>query len=49
MAIDISEPLSRFLKESGIRLLTRLMGLILAALAVQFILDGVRSASLFLR
>jgi multiple antibiotic resistance protein len=33
-----------YLKESGIRLLTRLMGLILAALAVQFVLSGLRAA-----
>ncbi len=36
-------PLSRVLKETGITLATRLMGLILAALAVQFALDGLRS------
>jgi multiple antibiotic resistance protein len=39
-----AEPLLRYLKESGIRLLTRLMGLILAALAVQFVLSGIRAA-----
>jgi multiple antibiotic resistance protein len=32
------------LKESGLRLLTRLMGLILAALAVEFIISGVKTA-----
>lgn len=32
------------LKESGARLLTRIMALILAALAVQFIIQGLRSA-----
>lgn len=32
------------LKESGLRLLTRLMGLILAALAVQFVLAGLKAA-----
>jgi multiple antibiotic resistance protein len=33
-----------YLKESRIRLLTRLMGLIMAALAVQFILEGLMAA-----
>ncbi len=33
-----------FLKESGLRLLTRLMGLILAALAAEFVITGVRAA-----
>jgi multiple antibiotic resistance protein len=37
-------PLAEFLKESGLRLITRLMGLILAALAVQFVLEGVQQA-----
>jgi MarC family membrane protein len=32
------------LKESGLRLMTRLMGLILAALAVEFIISGIRAA-----
>jgi len=33
-----------FVKASGLRLLTRLMGLILAALAVEFIITGIRTA-----
>ncbi len=37
------------LKETGIRLLTRLMGLIMAALAVQFVLDGLLAAFPVLR
>lgn len=44
-----AEPLNRFLKETGIRLLTRLMGLILAALAVQFVIDGIRAAFPYIR
>jgi len=43
-AFRFAEPLLGLLRETGIRLLTRLMGLILAALAVQFILDGLRAA-----
>jgi small neutral amino acid transporter SnatA (MarC family) len=33
-----------YLKESRLRLLTRLMGLIMAALAVQFVLEGLSAA-----
>lgn len=33
-----------FLTESGLRLLTRLMGLILAALAAEFVITGIRTA-----
>jgi multiple antibiotic resistance protein len=33
-----------FLKETGLRLLTRLMGLILAALAAEFLITGLRTA-----
>ncbi len=33
-----------FLKETGVRLLTRLMGLILAALAAEFVLKGIKAA-----
>ena len=32
------------LKESGLRLLTRLMGLILAALAAEFLITGIKTA-----
>jgi multiple antibiotic resistance protein len=37
------------LKKTGVRLLTRLMGLIMAALAIQFVLDGLLSAFPVLR
>ena len=39
-----AEQLLSFLKESGMRLLTRIMGLILAALAVEFVIQGLRAA-----
>ncbi|HEV8243846.1 MAG TPA: NAAT family transporter [Nitrospirales bacterium] len=36
--------ITRLLKESGMRILTRVMGLILAAIAVQFVLTGIKEA-----
>jgi len=36
--------ITRLLKESGMRILTRVMGLILAAIAVQFVLTGIKDA-----
>lgn len=36
--------ITRLLRESGMRILTRVMGLILAAIAVQFILTGIKDA-----
>jgi multiple antibiotic resistance protein len=39
-----AEQLLGFMKESGVRLLTRIMGLILAALAVEFVIQGLRTA-----
>ncbi len=44
IVFSFAEQLLTYLKESGLRLLTRLMGLILAALAVQFVLSGLRGA-----
>ena len=35
---------TRLLKETGMRIFTRVMGLILAAIAVQFILTGIKEA-----
>ncbi len=40
----VSERLDRFLGVTGRAILTRLLGVILAALSVQFVVDGVRSA-----
>lgn len=39
----LSEPVDRLLGETGRSILTRLLGVILAALAVQFVADGVRA------
>ncbi|MCL6708873.1 MarC family protein [Pseudomonas sp. R2.Fl] len=43
-ALAIAEPLNRFLGVTGRALLTRLLGVLLAALSVQFVVDGVKSA-----
>lgn len=37
----IATPLDRILGKTGINILTRLLGMLLAALAIQFILDGI--------
>lgn len=44
LCFRFSQSLLGYLKETRIRLLTRLMGLIMAALAVQFILEGLLAA-----
>jgi len=43
-ALRIGEPLLRRIGKTGIRVMTRIMGLLLAALAVQFVLSGVKEA-----
>lgn len=43
-ALLIAERLDRFLGMTGRAILTRLLGVILAALAAQFVVDGIRSA-----
>ncbi len=40
----LAEPLHRGLGRTGIHVLSRVLGLILAAIAVQFVLDGLRAA-----
>ena len=42
-ALVIAERIDRFLGVTGRAILTRLLGVILAALAVQFVVDGIKS------
>ena len=44
LCFRFAQSLLSVLKETRIRLLTRLMGLIMAALAVQFVLEGLMAA-----
>jgi multiple antibiotic resistance protein len=44
VALFFASTLVRFLKQTGINIATRVMGLILAATAAQFVVDGVREA-----
>jgi MarC family membrane protein len=44
LALRLGEPLLGRLGKTGIRVVTRIMGLILAAVAVQFVFSGVREA-----
>jgi multiple antibiotic resistance protein len=43
-ALILAERLNRFLGVTGRALLTRLLGVLLAALSVQFVVDGIKSA-----
>jgi multiple antibiotic resistance protein len=47
VALLIAERLDRFLGMTGRAILTRLLGVILAALAAQFVVDGIRAAFSF--
>jgi multiple antibiotic resistance protein len=49
LLVHLSEPLLRWLGEGGIQVLTRLMGILLAGLAVQFVLTGIREYALELK
>jgi multiple antibiotic resistance protein len=40
LCFSLAEPIARFLGKTGINVMTRLMGLILAALAVEVMSDG---------
>lgn len=44
VVLRLGEPLLRKLGKTGIRVMTRIMGLILAAIAVQFVLSGIKEA-----
>jgi len=44
IALRSATAISHFFKETGMRVFTRVMGLILAAIAVQFILTGIKDA-----
>ena len=44
LTLRIGEPLMGRLGKTGVRVVTRIMGLLLAAVAVQFVLSGVKEA-----
>ena len=46
LALAAADRVGSYLHETGIRILSRLMGLVLSAVAVQFILDGLRDVGL---
>ena len=46
LSLVIAERIDRFLGNTGRAILTRLLGVILAALAVQFVVDGIKSVFL---
>ena len=44
VTLQLAAPLHRLLGKTGIHVLTRVFGLLLAAIAVQFVLDGLKDA-----
>jgi multiple antibiotic resistance protein len=45
VVLRLAEPLHAWLGQTGIRILSRTLGLLLVAIAVQFVLDGLRAAN----
>ena len=43
----LATPLARALGRTGVMVVTRLLGMLLAALSVQFVIDGLRGSGLF--
>jgi multiple antibiotic resistance protein len=46
IVLAAADRISSHLHESGIRILTRMMGLLLTAIAVQFVLNGLKDAGI---
>jgi multiple antibiotic resistance protein len=44
LVLEAADRVSSYLHETGIRILTRMMGLLLTAIAVQFVLNGLKDA-----
>jgi multiple antibiotic resistance protein len=47
LALGLVDPLGRLLRVTGTNVVARISGVLLAAVAVQFVLDGLREANLF--
>ena len=46
LTLRMAEPLFRVLGRTGIQVLERVLGLVLAGIAVQFVLEGLRAAGI---
>ena len=46
LVLAAADKVSSYLHETGIRILTRMMGLLLTAIAVQFVLNGLKDAGI---